>query len=122
MVVLRVVAGITQEAVEGDETRRLAHRRSELRGILRGAQADERSRPQVGLPVADDRELWPMEADVPFLASSPDEVTADVTAFQPGGVRGRFGLTSKELQPASATEDISLKNSEGSFFKRRSWA
>jgi len=69
--------------------------------------------------VADEGELGPLESCVALLTLPPDVVAADVATFETGGIDDAVGLRSNELQLASAAEDVSLKKSEGSFFKSR---
>ena len=119
VVVLGIVTLVAQDAIEVNELCRVSHGGSELRRVLRGTHADIGTGQEMAFLVADEGELGPPESCVALLTLPPDVVAADVATFETGGIDDAVGLLSNELQLASAAEDVSLKKSEGSFFKSR---
>lgn len=119
VVVFGVVTLVAQDAIKVNHLCRVSHGGSELRRVLRGAHADIGTGQEMAFLVADEGELGPPESRMALLPGPPDVVATDVSAFEAGGVDDAVGLLSNQLQLASAAEDISLKNSVGSFFKSR---
>lgn len=118
MVVFGVIGCVTENAIESNHIGSVTHRRRELRRVLGGSLAYKCSGQEMRLPMAGHRQLGKGAPLVPF-ALAPNEIAADMAAFEASGVDDAIGLFVDEPQLASAAEDVSLKNSEGSFFKSR---
>ena len=118
MIVLSIVRGVRQITVERNQLSGIPHGWSELGRILRRPSADVRSRQKMTLAMTGHGQLGEVAPGVSF-SLAPDEVPADVASLQARGVHDAFGSLGDELQLASAPEGLSLKNSEGTFFKRR---
>jgi hypothetical protein len=119
VVVLGVVSRVSQDPIKGHQSRSFLHGRCELGRVLRRPHADVRPRQEMGAPITDQGHLGPAHSDMPLLPLSPHVVSTDMAGLQARGVHDAFRALGDELQLASAPEDLSLKNSEGSFFKRR---
>lgn len=122
MVVLSVVSRVAQDPIKGHQGGRFLHGRSELGRVWGRTHADVCSRQEMGFPIADEGQLGPPKPDVTFLSLSPHVVTADVVGLQARSVHDAFRSLGDEIQLATDSEDLALKNSEALFFKRRSSA
>jgi hypothetical protein len=90
VLMLPVIAAVPQQGVQRTALLGLPHGGAQLRGVLAGAFADVGGQVQVAVDFDDGRQFRPGKTFVP-LALAPDEVAADVTGFQAGGVDGAPG-------------------------------
>lgn len=122
VVVLAIIAGIAQQAVDGQVANRLPDRIGELRRVLAGPVADHQRREQIGVGVTDQRELGPTRAKKPFVADAMNIMSGGVMTFQAGGIDGRFGLILDQATRLGDTENGGEEGIESPFFSSRLWA
>lgn len=92
MMRLAVVGGVRHHATPVHQRIGFAHDRSKLRRVIGRASADARRRPEVALAMAQDRQFWPTLVQRFFsFRLFPAKITADVAAFEAGGVDDPLG-------------------------------
>jgi hypothetical protein len=119
MVMLGIVSGVGQQAIEVDMTAGLPNGGRKLRGILRGSPADEGPRPKMRLTMAGYGQFGPMQSAVAFLAFSPDVVATDMAAFQAGGVNDHLGSGADESELTGSFQDGAEQGVKSPFFSSR---
>ena len=105
MVVLSIISGVAQYLIPVSFCCRLTQNRSELRRILRGTPTDEGSRQKMSAGMTCDREFRPLASVKTLVATAPDIVTTDVTAFQTSGIDGNLGFFANEFALPSSTKN-----------------
>ena len=122
MVVLAVVAGIAQQAVDGQVVNRLPDGIGKLWRVLTGPLTDHHRCEQIAVCLTDHRQLRPTGTEKPLVSDAVDVVLRDVTTFQTGGVDGCFGLLVDQATRFGNTENGGEKGIESPFFSNRLWA
>lgn len=120
MVVLPVISGIPQQAVDRQVTGRLSNRRGKLARISAGPLTEDRPHDEVRPGMADQGEFRPMAPDKrPVLGSAKEVVPRRVTALQAGRVNGRLGFTLDQAACPGSTDNRGQEIVEGPFFRSR---
>ncbi len=91
MIVLAVISGVGQQAVQRRMADRLGDSLGELRGVIGRTATDHRTGHQVAGGVADERELGPAAATERPVSFAVDVIRTRVAALETGGVDGGFG-------------------------------
>lgn len=118
-IVLGVVAGVGQDAVERDALMGLFDQRMEVGGIGRGAQGDPGRQEERRLKFADDDELDPAGPLQPPRRMAIAVILADVARVEAGRVDGGDGLIGNQATIAGASEAGVEEGLETPFFTRR---
>jgi len=118
-IVLRIVAGVGQDAVERDALMGLLDQRTEVGGIGRGAQGDPGGQEERGVEFADDDELDPAGPLQPPRRMAIAVILADVAGVEAGRVDGGDGLIGNQATMAGASEAGVEEGLETPFFTRR---
>ena len=118
-IVLGVVAGVGQDAVERDPSMGLFDQRTEVGGIGRGAQGDPGRQEERRLKFADDDELDPAGPLQPPRRMAIAVILADVAGVEAGRVDGGDGLIGNQATIAGASEAGVEEGLETPFFMRR---
>jgi len=120
MIVLPVVGGIPQQAVDRQVMGCLPNRGGKLAGISAGPLTEDRPHDEVRPGMADQGEFRPMAPDKrPVLGSAKEVVPRRVTALQAGRVNGRLGFTLDQAACPGSTDNRGQEIVEGPFFRSR---
>ena len=120
VIVLRVVAGIAEQAVRDQESGRLTDSRRELGRILARAPGDDRASDQMARRLADRGELRPVSAPPAEQGPAPvDEVGTHVVGLEPGRVDRDHGSRFDEAGGMRAPEAGVQELIEGPPFRSR---
>ena len=118
---LRIIGRVTEQSVDRRELNRLRHGGDEIRPVVARAVAYSQGGDQVAGVVGDHRQLG-KTPELLHAAGASEKVTADVMAFQPGGVdRGLRALVDQAAFVRN-TENSGEKLFKSPFFRRRSCA
>ena len=118
VVVLGIVAGIGQQAVEADVPGRLPHRIGELRRVVAGAARGHRTGQQMRAVVADHGQLRPVLAasEAPAAAQVVD---AGLVGLQACGIDGGLWMVVNQAATLGSGESSSKERLESPPFSRR---
>jgi hypothetical protein len=90
-----------------------------LRVVVAGSSHHQSSGDQVSRRVADDRQLGPTMTAERLVSAALDEVGADVTGLQAGGIDGPLGLGADQAALTRTLEDRGQEAVKSPFFIRR---
>ena len=118
MVRLGIVRPVAQQPVDREVLHRLGDRGREVRGVITGSCAHLSGPDEVRVVVADDGQLGPWP--IPFHAAlAVQEVSADVMAFQSGGINAGFTLVFQQASGLGDTENSVEQPIKSPFFRSR---
>lgn len=119
VVMLAIVGGISQQAVEGNVLGRQDHGWAELRGVVAGTSTDHGAREQMGAGMATHSQLGPAapaEGPVPLPV---DVVRAGMSALQAGRVQCPFGTLIDQAEGVGPLENGPEHRLKSPFFSSR---
>ena len=116
VVMLAIVRGISQHAVEGNVLGRQDHGCAELRRVVAGTSTDNGAREQMGSGVAAQSQLRPAAPPEGPVTLSLDVVQAGMSALQPGRVECRFGTLIDQAEGVGPLEHAPEHGLKSPFF------
>lgn len=119
VVVLGVVAGVGEQAVNADAFARAAQHRRQQRRVLAGPVAHQRVDQQVRGVVAGQRQLGPATQAVAFLPGPVGVMGRSVARLQAGRIDADFFLGPDQPLPARVIKDAVEQGVEHTFLSRR---
>ena len=105
MIMLSIVSGVAQDLIPTSFGCSLMQNRSKLRRILRRPPTDKGSWQQMTASVTGYRKFRPLASVETFVATAPDLVAADVTAFQTRSIDGNLRLFANEFALPSSPKN-----------------
>lgn len=119
VVMLAIVGGISQQAVEGNVLGRQDHGCAELRGVVAGTSTDHRAREQMGARMATYSQLRPAAPAEGPVTLPVDVVQAGMSALQAGRVERPFGTLIDQAEGVGPLENASEQRLKSPFFSSR---
>ena len=119
VVVLAIVAGISQHAVEGNVLGRQDHGWGELRGVVAGTGTHHGARKQMAAGVTTQSQLRPTSTAEGPVTLPVDVVRAGMSALQAGGVERPFGTLVDQAEGVGALENGPEHGLKSPFFSNR---
>lgn len=119
VVMLAIVGGISQQAVEGNVLGRQDHGWGELRGVVAGTSIDHGAREQMGAGVATQSQLGPAAAAEGPVTLPLDVVRAGMSALQAGRVECPFGTLIDQAEGVGPLENRPEHRLKSPFFSSR---
>jgi hypothetical protein len=104
MIMLGIVSGVAQDLIPTSFRCSLTQNGSKLRRVLRRSPTDEGTGEQVSTGMTSNAEFRPSASVETFVASAPDVVTTDVTAFQTRGIDCNLRPSANELALTGSTK------------------
>ena len=119
MIMFAVIAGIPQQAINGQVPDRLLQSGRKLGRVLTGARRDKRRGQQRGGGVTDHRQFGPAPPPKAAVALARDIVGRDMPALQPCGVNCSFGAGLNQASSLRSAKDGGQQVLKRPFFKSR---
>ena len=116
VVMLAIVGGISQQAVEGNLLTRQDYGSGELRRIVAGTSTDHGAREQMGSGMATQGQLGPASTPEGPVTLPLDVVRAGMPALQAGGVQCPFGTLIDQAEGVGPLENAPEHRLKSPFF------